>query len=175
MPARLNLPIALGVAAAAVLCLAAAIPVVYPGSGGAASAEGSAAVPPGAERAAKTPRRAVLRLRNTRFGKVIHEKKSGLVAYLFTRDKRRKSKCYGACAKGWPPIKTRKRPRAGKGLKQRHVGMIKRRNGSRMLTYKGRPLYFYVHDSPGVILCNDVREYGGDWFVVRKNGRPPRS
>lgn len=173
MPTRLSLPIALSAATVALLGLAAAFLLASPGSGGAAPTGGPAADPV-AESAGKVPRRAVLRLKKTRFGKVIHEKRSGLVAYLFTKDRRGKSRCYGACAKGWPPIKTRKRPRAGKGLRQRHVGVIRRRGGAKMVTYRGRPLYFYEHDSPGVILCNDVRQYGGDWFVVKKNGRPAR-
>ena len=97
---------------------------------------------------------------------------TGLVAYLFTRDKRSKSKCSGACAKAWPPIKTRRRPVAGNGLRQADVGTTKRRGGARMVTYKGHPLYFYEHDGPGEILCNDVVEFGGSWFVVNKKGKP---
>ncbi len=41
-----------------------------------------------------------------------------------------------------------------------------------MVTYDGRPLYFYVDDSPGTILCNDVFEFGGDWFVIGPDGEP---
>ncbi len=134
----------------------------------AASAPGGAA----AEAAGATPKRAVLRLRETRFGEVIHEKSSGLVAYLFTKDGKNKSRCNGACAKAWPPIKTKRAPQAGSGLDQSDLGTIKRRGGSKMVTYRGRPLYFYVHDSPGEILCNDVVEFGGTWFVVDKTGKP---
>jgi len=170
MGARLRLPIILATSVAALVALVVALLAAPPSSGGQAAA--GAADRPSAAGKGKVPRRAVLRLKNSRFGPVIHEKKSGLVAYLFTKDKRGKSKCYGSCAKGWPPIKTRKRPKAGKGLKQKNLGVIRRRNGAKMVTYKGRPLYFYVHDSPGVILCHDVREFGGDWFVVKRNGRP---
>lgn len=130
---------------------------------------GDPTVTPGASASGATP---VLRLKNSRFGKVIFEKRTGLVAYLFTRDKRSKSKCSGACAKAWPPIKTRRRPVAGKGLRQADVGTTKRRGGARMVTYKGHPLYFYEHDGPGEILCNDVVEFGGSWFVVKKTGKP---
>jgi hypothetical protein len=41
-----------------------------------------------------------------------------------------------------------------------------------MATYRGHPLYFYEHDRPGEILCNDVLEFGGRWFVVDRRGRP---
>ena len=74
--------------------------------------------------------------------------------------------------KAWPPIRSKGRPRAGAGLKSKHVGTIKRSDGSRMVAYKGRPLYFYEHDPPGEILCHDVFQFGGDWFVVRKSGKP---
>ena len=114
----------------------------------------------------------ILRLKNSRFGKVIFEKRTGLAAYLFTKDKKSKSKCGGPCAQAWPPIKTKGRPKAGKGLKQRDLGTTKRRGGGRMVTYKGHPLYFYVHDVPGEIFCNDVSEYGGRWYVVNKKGKP---
>jgi hypothetical protein len=40
------------------------------------------------------------------------------------------------------------------------------------VTYAGQPLYYYVHDAPGEILCHDVAEFGGLWLVVRPNGRP---
>jgi predicted lipoprotein with Yx(FWY)xxD motif len=146
------------------------------------AAAGAGQRPPGADQsasasapagpAAATPRRAVLRLRKTRFGKVIHEKRSGLVAYLFTKERSAKPACYGACAKAWPPIKTRGRPRAGRGLARRHLGTTRRRGGARMATYRGHPLYFYEHDRPGEILCNDVLEFGGRWFVVDRRGRP---
>jgi predicted lipoprotein with Yx(FWY)xxD motif len=141
-------------------------------SKGRASADPAVSAPPASGQPAATPRRAVLRLRETRFGEVIHEKGSGLVAYLFTRERSSKPACYGACAKAWPPIKTRRRPVAGLGLQQRHLGTSRRRGGAKMVTYRGHPLYFYEHDRPGQILCNDVREFGGRWFVVDKRGRP---
>jgi predicted lipoprotein with Yx(FWY)xxD motif len=127
-----------------------------------------------AERAkpVRTPERAELELVRTRFGRIIHETRSGLVAYLFTKDRRRKSRCTGRCAKAWPPIKTKRAPLAGDGIRRSRLGTIRRRGGAKMVTYRGRPLYFYEHDSPGEILCHDVREFGGDWFVVKRNGKP---
>ena len=118
-----------------------------------------------------TPKRAELKLVKTPFGKVIHETKSGLVAYLFTRDKRNRSRCRGDCAKAWPPIKTKLAPKAGKGIRAGFLGTTRRPGGAKMVTYRGSPLYFYEHDSPGRILCHDVAEFGGQWFVVKRNGK----
>ena len=39
------------------------------------------------------------------------------------------------------------------------------------MTYRGRPLYYYVGDrKPGQILCQNVREFGGLWLIVRPSG-----
>ncbi len=155
MPTRRILP----AAAAVVLLVAVAV------AGGA----GVDAVTPEAAAATKRPK---LVLRDSRFGRVIHDRDSGLAAYLFTADRRREPRCYGACAKAWPPWKAKRKPRVGPGLKRRHVRLTGRRGGAKQVTYKGRPLYFYVHDSPGRILCHDVFEFGGDWLVVERSGRP---
>lgn len=125
-----------------------------------------------AEPFVKTPKRAKLVLEDSRFGPVIHEQRTGLVAYIFTKERGKKSRCYGRCAKAWPPIKTKKRPVAGKGLKKKDLGSSKRRGGGKIVTYKGQPLYFYEHDEPGLILCHDVFEFGGDWFVIGEDGDP---
>jgi predicted lipoprotein with Yx(FWY)xxD motif len=43
-------------------------------------------------------------------------------------------------------------------------------------TYSGRPLYYYVGDTaPGVVLCQNVKEYGGLWLVVRSSGKLVKS
>jgi hypothetical protein len=40
------------------------------------------------------------------------------------------------------------------------------------VTYAGHPLYYYVGDrEPGQVLCQAVNEYGGYWYVVRRDGR----
>ena len=67
---------------------------------------------------------------------------------------------------------TRGRPVAGKGIRERLLGTTRRRNGKRQVTYDGRPLYYYVDDAPGRVLCHDVSEFGGLWLVVRPDGTP---
>jgi predicted lipoprotein with Yx(FWY)xxD motif len=105
------------------------------------------------------------------YGKVLFDGR-GFVLYAFTRDQRR-SACYGACAKAWPPYFAPKGSlRVGLGLKRSLLATIKRRNGKRQVTYAGRPLYYYVGDTrPRQILCQDVVEYGGRWLVVRPSGK----
>jgi predicted lipoprotein with Yx(FWY)xxD motif len=107
------------------------------------------------------------------YGPVVADGK-GEALYLFDKERSKKSRCYGACARAWPPVLTKGRPRAGKGAKAKLLGTTKRRNGKRQVTYRGHPLYYYVDDSPGTILCQNVDEFGGLWLVVKPNGRPVR-
>jgi predicted lipoprotein with Yx(FWY)xxD motif len=106
----------------------------------------------------------------TRYGKMLFDRK-GRALYLFTRDRGSGSRCHGACADAWPPY-LRKRPlRAGKGAQTALLGTSRRSDGSSQVTYRGHPLYYYVGDrEPGQVLCQDVEEYGGHWYVVSPAG-----
>jgi predicted lipoprotein with Yx(FWY)xxD motif len=56
-------------------------------------------------------------------------------------------------------------------VNQRLVGTVRRTDGRRQVTYNGWPLYYYVGDrSPGQVTCQNVREFGGLWLVVRPGG-----
>jgi predicted lipoprotein with Yx(FWY)xxD motif len=120
------------------------------------------------ERSASRP---ALTARSSSFGKVLFDGR-GVVLYAFTRD-RRTSRCYGDCAKAWPPYFAPKGSLVvGRGVKRSLLGTVKRRNGRRQVTYAGKPLYYYVGDRrPGQILCQDVFEYGGRWLIVRPSGK----
>jgi predicted lipoprotein with Yx(FWY)xxD motif len=120
------------------------------------------------ERSASRP---ALTARSSSFGKVLFDGR-GFILYAFTRD-RGASRCYGACAKAWPPyFAPRGRLTVGRGVKRALLGTVKRRNGRRQVTYAGRPLYYYVGDRrAGQILCQDVFEYGGRWLIVRPSGK----
>jgi predicted lipoprotein with Yx(FWY)xxD motif len=113
---------------------------------------------------------ATVTVRSSRFGKVLFDGKNR-VLYAFTKDPRSKSACYGHCAKAWPPYIVKGTLHAGAGTQASLLGKTKRSNGSMQLTYAGRPLYYYVHDSPGQILCQNVPEFGGLWLVVRPSGK----
>lgn len=134
------------VAAAAVLL------AVAPSAGG---AEGSSAT---------------LTVRNSPYGRVVWDGQNRAL-YAFTRDPRGRSTCYGACAAAWPPYIARGALRAGAGVKRSLLGTTRRRDGSRQLTYAGRPLYYYVSDPVGEIRCQNVYGFGGLWLVVRPDGR----
>ena len=136
---------------------------------GCGSSVGSASATP-----VGSPRAALLTVVKTKYGRAIADRK-GEALYLFTADGRGPSKCYDACAKAWPPLLTRGAPQVGRGLNASAVGTRRRSDGKLQVTYKGRPLYYFVGDSPGNILCQNVNEYGGDWLVVLPSGAPNRA
>jgi predicted lipoprotein with Yx(FWY)xxD motif len=138
------------------------------GDGGSADARPEAAAPN-----ASTAGGASLKVVSSQYGRVVADAR-GEALYLFTKDGRGKSQCYGACAKAWPPFLTRGRPRAAKGISASRLGTVRRRDGRSQVTYKGQPLYYYVQDKPGVILCQNVAEFGGDWLVVAPSGNAVR-
>ena len=111
-----------------------------------------------------------LKAGSSSFGQVLFDGR-GYALYAFTYDRKSRSRCYGACAKAWPPYLAKK-PKAGPGAKQSLLGTIRRADGSIQVTYDGRPLYYYVGDKrAGQILCQDVFEYGGRWLIVRPSGK----
>ena len=97
---------------------------------------------------------------------------AGKAFYLFDRERSSTSECYGGCAAAWPPVLTNARPVAGRGVRRGLIGTTRRRDGRLQVTYRGRPMYYYVADAPGRVLCQDVVEFGGRWLVVQPDGRP---
>jgi predicted lipoprotein with Yx(FWY)xxD motif len=137
------------------------------------TAMGQAAAAPAAKSAqASSATRTKVRLKKTRFGRVLFDS-DGYALYMFTRDGD-KSKCNGDCAVAWPPLRARGKLVGGKGVKDRLLGKVKRRGGTRQVTYNGHPLYNYIDDPLGVVLCQNVREFGGLWYVVKRSGKPVR-
>jgi predicted lipoprotein with Yx(FWY)xxD motif len=61
--------------------------------------------------------------------------------------------CQSFCALIWSPVLTSGRPEAGPGVEQHALGVVVRPDGTRQVTYKGKPLYLFIKDAyiPGVI------------------------
>ncbi len=114
-------------------------------------------------------KRLTVAVRHSAYGPVLFDGR-GRALYGFTKDDRRRSRCFGSCAAAWPVAFTARRPRAGSGVRARLLGSIARRGGGRQLTYAGRPLYYYSGDGAGRIRCQNVDEFGGTWLVVRGSG-----
>jgi predicted lipoprotein with Yx(FWY)xxD motif len=121
--------------------------------------------------AVKAKKTTEVELRKSKFGKVLFAG-NGRVVYLFTSDTPGTSNCSGACANAWPPFIARGKLVADEGVNKKLLGRMTRPDGRQQVTYNGHPLYFYIHDPKGQILCHNVFEFGGDWLVVRKSGNP---
>jgi predicted lipoprotein with Yx(FWY)xxD motif len=133
-------------------------------------ATGATAYALSASAPAKARKGATVKLRSTRLGKVLVDSR-GRTLYLFRKDARRKSRCGAACASAWPPLTTKARPRAAAGVRARRLGSIRRRDGSRQVTYFGRPLYRFIGDgAPGDTNGQGLKEFGARWYAVKASG-----
>jgi predicted lipoprotein with Yx(FWY)xxD motif len=92
--------------------------------------------------------------------------------YYFDKEQTEASECYGDCAAAWPPVLTEDDPQAGGGADAKLLGTTERDDGSTQVTYADRPLYYYIDDPVGQILCHNVVEFGGTWLAVQPNGDP---
>ena len=60
--------------------------------------------------------------------------------------------CQSYCALIWQPVLTSGQPEAGNGVNQHALGVVVRPDGTRQVTYQGKPLYLFIQDAyiPGV-------------------------
>ncbi|HEX5191860.1 MAG TPA: hypothetical protein VFW09_03595 [Solirubrobacteraceae bacterium] len=95
----------------------------------------------------------------------------GRTLYLWAADSKNMSSCSGACAKAWPPLTTKGKPAAGKGVTASDLATIMRSDGSTQVTYKGHPLYYYVGDSgSGTTNGQGSNQFGAKWWLVSPAG-----
>src|SRR5262249_7484419 len=73
----------------------------------------------------------------------------GRTLYLFEKDSHGRSACSGSCAMYWPPVITRGKPIAGRGLKRSLLGTIRRDSGARPALLRGRSTGTYW--TPGLV------------------------
>jgi predicted lipoprotein with Yx(FWY)xxD motif len=91
---------------------------------------------------------------------------NGMTLYMFTKDTANVSNCTGACATAWPPYSpTANEPLVASDSVTGQLSTITRADGTKQLTYKSVPLYFFAKDAnPGDTLGQNVL---GVWFVVK--------
>ncbi len=88
----------------------------------------------------------------------------GRTLYFFAKDYDGKSHCYGECAQKWPVFYAENLV-LPLGLNPDDFGVITRDDGTKQLTYKGWPLYYFFKDTkPGDINGDGVK---GVWFVAK--------
>jgi predicted lipoprotein with Yx(FWY)xxD motif len=106
---------------------------------------------------------------DSQFGTILFDGSERAI-YLFGKEQADASECYDACAEAWPPVLTEAEPQADGGIDGKLLGTTERDDGTTQVTYNGHPLYYYVDDPPGEVLCHDVVEFGGLWLVVDPSG-----
>ena len=110
-------------------------------------------------------------LANSPLGRILVDSK-GVTLYDFVKDKGTTSACYGACAALWPPLTTKGKPVAGRGVRASLLGTTKRKDGKLEVTYGGHPLYYFVTDrKPGQTTGQGVNQFGGPWWVISAAGK----
>jgi predicted lipoprotein with Yx(FWY)xxD motif len=120
-------------------------------------------------RETRTPAGTEIKAADSKYGSILFGPSKRAI-YLFDKETSVASRCYGACAEAWPPVLTDGGARAGDGVKADLLGTTKRRDGTVQVTYNRHPLYYYVDDPPGEVLCHNVEEFGGRWLVVDPDG-----
>jgi predicted lipoprotein with Yx(FWY)xxD motif len=135
------------------------------------SSPSSSTTEPAPSSSAEARRGRVIKTASSEFGPMLFDR-SGQAIYLFAKERTSKPECYGACAKAWPPVLTKGSPQARGETRSGLLGTTPRRDGSKQVTYKGHPLYFYAHEGKNEVLCHNITENGGLWLVVTPKGDP---
>jgi len=143
--------------AAAALCAALLVTAAF-------GATSSASSPPASKGA-------LVALGKTPLGKVLVDAR-GRTLYLFDKDTRGRSACYGACVAYWPPLLSTAKPRPAPGVHASLLGVIKRADGKRQVTYAGHPLYTFFGDKrAGQTSGEGLTDFGAAWDAVAASGR----
>jgi predicted lipoprotein with Yx(FWY)xxD motif len=121
-----------------------------------------------------TARGTTVKVAKSRPGRILVDSR-GITLYDFVADKRGRSSCYGACATYWPPLLTKGKPHAGRGVRRSLLGTTRRRDGKLEVTYNHHPLYYFVGDrKPGQTTGQGLNQFGAPWWVLSSAGKEIR-
>jgi predicted lipoprotein with Yx(FWY)xxD motif len=120
---------------------------------------------------ATTARAVKVQLRRGPLGRYLVDGR-GRALYLFEKDRRGRSACFGSCASVWPPLRAAGRVAHGAGVNTGRLGTVARRDGGRQVTYAGHPLYRYAGDRrAGQTSGQGLNQFGAKWYVLAASGR----
>ena len=121
---------------------------------------------------------ALVAVRKTTLGSILVDS-GGHTLYLFEKDRNGMSACTAACMSYWPALTSRATPRAGSGVQQSMLHVVRQQNGLRQVTYAGHPLYTFTGDkSPGRTTGEGLTNFGAGWYALAASGQkvePSRS
>jgi len=90
---------------------------------------------------------------------------------MFEADKGSSPSCGEGCAAVWPPVRPGSAPAARGGARGADLGVATRPDGTKQVTYKGHPLYFYARDGDnGDAYGQALNSFGASWYVLSPSG-----
>jgi predicted lipoprotein with Yx(FWY)xxD motif len=96
---------------------------------------------------------------------------SGRALYLWVADTGNKSNCTGQCAKFWPPVLAKATPAVSGGATASDLGTTMRADGTKQVTYRGHPLYYFLEDpKAGTDKGQGSSNFGAKWWLVTPSG-----
>jgi predicted lipoprotein with Yx(FWY)xxD motif len=96
---------------------------------------------------------------------------NGRTLYLFQADRPNVSTLSRAGFAVWPAFTSAGKPLADGGVSAAHIGTIAGPKGTRLVTYYGHPLYYFVGDKKsGETNGQGLNEFGARWYVVSASG-----
>jgi predicted lipoprotein with Yx(FWY)xxD motif len=92
----------------------------------------------------------------------------GMTLYMLSADSVGFSACYGTCVSVWPPLQASAGGVPAVSGLSGTFGVLFRSDGIQQVTYNGRPVYYFSHDTaPGQTNGQDVTDQFGHWMVAR--------
>jgi predicted lipoprotein with Yx(FWY)xxD motif len=81
---------------------------------------------------------------------------------VYTLSNKSAQACQTYCALIWSPVLTSGQPQAGPGVDQHALGVVVRPDGTRQVTYHGKPLYLFIRDAyiPGITGTQSINGAG---------------
>jgi predicted lipoprotein with Yx(FWY)xxD motif len=107
----------------------------------------------------------------SRFGPMLWGPKRQAI-YVFQRDRRGRSTCYGACAAAWPPLTASAKPNGTGAVAPSKLTTVARSGGAAQVTYAGHPLYYYAGDTAaGQTTGEGLKDFGAGWYALSASGK----
>jgi predicted lipoprotein with Yx(FWY)xxD motif/predicted small secreted protein len=145
----------------------------YGGAGyGAGASSASSSSSSGGSGSSGSSSAAALNTKHNKLGMILAAGPRQLTVYLFEGDKGATSNCSGACASLWPPVTTSGSPGVHGQAVAANLGTITRSDGTKQVTYKGHPLYYFTRDKDsGDAYGQGIKAFGASWYVLAPSGR----
>jgi predicted lipoprotein with Yx(FWY)xxD motif len=110
--------------------------------------------------------------KHNKLGTVLAAGPKHLTVYLFEADKGAASACSGKCASVWPPVLSAGATKAQGATHAADLGIITRSDGTRQVTYKGHPLYYFIKDKDDEDAYGQgSKAFGAEWYVLSPAGK----